>query len=341
MIICIVSLTIIIAFESKKAKSLPVLRFIPGALVAVFAGICINQIFRWVAPSLHMRGEHVVQLPQISGLSEISTLLTMPDWSAFGNPVMWRAAVTIALIASIESLLSTEATDKLDPKRRVTPANRELKAQGIGNMVSGLIGGLPVTAVIVRSSANIMAGGQTKVSAIVHGVLLAVLVLALPGILNLVPMASLAAVLFAVGYKLTKPSIYVTKYRKGRTQFVPFIVTILAILFTDLLIGIGIGMLVGILYVIKSNFTRSTFVKPKGNVFTIHCIEKVTFLNKATLTKQLLSIPTNSEVVIDLTKATFIDLDIQESLTDFRSTAQDRGMQVMFIGDDQFNFTKA
>jgi MFS superfamily sulfate permease-like transporter len=341
VLISSISLALILLFDSKKIKSLPVLRFIPGALVAVIAGVAINQVFKAVAPGLYMSGEHVVVLPAISGLSEISTLLTMPDWTAFGNPNMWRAAVTIALIASIESLLSTEATDKLDPQRRVTPANRELKAQGIGNMVSGLIGGIPVTAVIVRSSANIMAGAQTKVSAVVHGILLAVLVLALPDLLNLVPMASLAAVLFAVGYKLTKPSLYVEKYRKGSTQFVPFIATVLAILFTDLLVGIGIGMLVGIFYVIKSNFTRSTFVKHKDNVYTIHCVDKVTFLNKATLTKQLLAIPTNSEVVVDLSKATFIDLDIQDSLADFSSTAQDRGMQVRFIGDEQFNFTKA
>ncbi len=341
VLICAFSLAIILLFDSKKVKSIPGLRFIPGALVAVIAGVALNQLFLQVAPQFYMRGEHLVQLPAISGLSELSALLTAPDWQSIGNPAVWRVAVTIALIASIESLLSTEAADKIDPQRRITPANRELKAQGVGNMISGLVGGLPVTAVIVRSSANIMAGAQTKFSAIVHGILLAVLVLTLPGILNLIPMASLAAVLFAVGYKLTKPSLYKTKYKKGSTRFVPFIVTIIAILFTDLLVGIGIGMLVGIFYVIKSNFTRSTFVKHKDNVYTIHCVEKVTFLNKATLTKQLLAIPANSEVVVDLSKATFIDLDIQDSLDDFRSTAKDRGIQVRFIGDDHFNFTKA
>jgi MFS superfamily sulfate permease-like transporter len=277
-------------------------------------------------------GEHLVSLPVVSQASEWLNYFAQPDFSQWSNKSIWIVAVTIAVVASIESLLSVEATDKLDPLKRVTPTNQELKAQGVGNMVSGLLGGLPVTAVIVRSSANIEAGALTKRSAIVHGVLLALLVVAIPTILNKIPLSALAAVLLMVGYKLTKPALIKSMYRKGWDQFLPFLITIVAILFTDLLKGIAVGMVVGLFFVIRTNFKKSiTFVHHR-NHYLIRFTRDVSFLNKARLIQDLIEIPDGAEVLIDTHRVQFIDRDIREALDDFILGAPGRGITITLQG---------
>jgi MFS superfamily sulfate permease-like transporter len=237
-------------------------------------------------------------------------------------------AFTIAIVASLESLLSIDAVDKLDPFRRITPLNKELRAQGIGNLVSGLIGGLPITSVIVRSSANVSAGARTKVSAISHGILLLLTAFLIPGILNKIPLSALAAILFMVGYKLAKPSIFLDAYNRGIDQFIPFIVTVIAILVSDLLVGIAIGMTLGLIFILKTNFHQALFsVNDKGN-FLIRLTKDVSFLNKAVLRRTFREIPDNSYVIIDGSRSTFIDADILEAIEDFQKAALARNIVV-------------
>lgn len=305
-------------------------KVVPGPLVAVVWGVLANSLlFKLVMPEYLLTGKHMVTLPASGTISGFIDNLTFPDFAQLGNVDVYIAAFTIAIVASLESLLSLDATDKLDPYKRIAPQSRELQAQGVGNMVSGLIGGLPVTAVIVRSTANVSSGAKTKVSAIFHGFLLAISVIFFPHVLNLIPLAALAAVLLTVGYKLTKPALYKDMYQKGFNQFIPFIVTILAILFTDLLIGITIGIIVGLFFVIRTNLHQSiTVVKPDSKQYLIRLEKDVSFLNKAFLRKTLQSIPEGSRVVVDETDSIFIDQDILETIEDFRATAENKDISL-------------
>ncbi|MDX5403935.1 MAG: SulP family inorganic anion transporter [Bacteroidota bacterium] len=332
MIICAISLSIILLFESSLIQRIKPLSKIPGALVAVVAGVGLNELFILVAPDLAVSSEHLVNIPVTDSWGDLSTLITFPNFSAIGTQGFWITALTLAIVASIETLLSIEAADKLDPDRRITPASKELRAQGIGNMVSGFIGGLPVTAVIVRSSANIATGAKTKMSAILHGFLLLALVLAIPHILNKIPYSCLAAVLFFVGYKLTKPSLFRSMYAKGWNQFLPFIITILAILLTDLLIGITIGMVVGFAFIIRSNYRSAVNITERNGHYMIKLLKDVSFLNKAVLIDKLSKIPEGSFVLINGQKAKFIDDDIRDVLMDFRENAQSKNITLTFEG---------
>jgi len=244
-------------------------------------------------------------------------------------------ALLLAVIASLETLLCVEATDRLDPQRRITPTNRELKAQGLGNIISGLVGGLPVTQVIVRSTANIPFGGRTKLSAILHGILLALCVVAIPGVLNLIPLATLAAVLFVVGYKLAKPALFAQMYRHGWEQFVPFMITVIGIVATDLLLGIAIGMLTGVVIVLYHNLRNPFTVEqhaPGSPEYLITLAEEVSFLNKGRILQQLQMVPEGSHVVIDGTRSKVVDFDVRQILRDFRVGAPGRGIQAEFRG---------
>jgi|JI7StandDraft_1071085.scaffolds.fasta_scaffold07382_2 MFS superfamily sulfate permease-like transporter len=322
IIISLVSLGLLILFERPFMKQLGLFKFLPGALFVVLAGILLNALFTasWV-----LDGEHLVQLPVASTLGEFVSFFRLPDFSALTNPDVYVVAFTIAIVASLETLLCVEATDKLDPYKRSTPTNRELKAQGIGNMVSGLIGGLPITQVIVRSSANINAGGRTKISAIIHGVILLISAIFIPRYLNLIPLASLAAILLMVGYKLSKLSLYRDMYRLGWDQFIPFIVTIVAILATDLLKGIMIGMVFAIFYILRKNFRHAYHYKidKKGDrdIVTLRLSEEVTFLNKASIQLSLDDLPRNSKVIIDGSNSVSIDHDVLEIINDFKKMA--------------------
>ncbi|MFM2017086.1 MAG: hypothetical protein RL007_742 [Bacteroidota bacterium] len=322
IIISIISLAILLLFDRPFMKKIALFRFIPGALIVVIAGILINYLFTLFIPEFALSGEHLVTLPVAHNPNEFLGFFTAPDWSAaLSNPKVYVTAGTIAIVASLETLLCVEATDKLDPEKRNTPTNRELIAQGAGNIASGLIGGLPLTQVIVRSSANINAGGRTKMSAIVHGLIMLLCAILIPGLLNKIPLACLAAVLLLVGYKLSKVSLYREMYKIGWEQFLPFLVTIVAILFTDLLKGIGIGMVFAIFYILRRNFRTSYFYHKnevhEGEPIRIRLSEEVTFLNKASIQLMLDELPENSQVVIDGTNSVNIDYDVLEILTNF------------------------
>lgn len=325
ILISVVSIIVLVMWDRNSIKNHGFLKFVPGPLLVVIFGVAANAIFQASIPSLAISAEHLVTLP---GASEFFRQMTFPDFSHFGNPDVYIVAVTLALVASLESLLSIEAADKLDEFKRITPLNRELRAQGIGNMVSGLIGGLPVTAVIVRSSANINAGARTKASAIMHGLLLLTAVLAIPSILSLIPLSALAAILIVTGFKLTKPALYRQMFRKGWDQFLPFVITIVAILLTNLLIGIFIGIAVGLFFVLKTNFHEAISVIKDANNYLLRLNKDVTFLNKALLRRTFERIPDNTTLIIDGGNSMFIDNDIIETIDDFMLNAPSRNIKV-------------
>ncbi len=332
IVISTVSLGILLLFEVPAVKRFGLFKILPGALFAVLAGVGLNLLFQKYIPGWYLGGQHLVNIPLADSSKEFFAQFTLPDFRALSNSAIYVSAITIALVASIETLLSLEAADKLDPLKRVSPASRELGAQGVGNIVSGLLGGIPITAVIVRSSANIHAGARTKLSAVIHGLLLALSLIFLGNILNLIPLASLAAVLLLIGYKLIKPALFRSLYKKGWNQFIPFIVTLVAIMFTDLLIGIAIGMVVGLFYVLKSNYRESIIFRETPDGHEIKMLKDVSFLNKAILLKSLDRIPEGGKVTIDATQAGFVDMDIIESIANFIEVSQDRDIRVTVEG---------
>jgi len=332
IIISVIALGVILLFEKPFIKRIKGLGSIPGALVAVFAGLAINQLYGIIMPEWKLEGEHLVNIPLASSTSEWVGLLRFPDFSMLQSSVFWMVAVTLAIVGSIETLLSIEAADKLDEKKRITPPSKELVAQGVGNVVSGLIGGLPITAVIVRSSANVAAGAKTKMSAIFHGILLLVLTVTIPHWLNLIPLACLASVLFVVGFKLAKPALFKSMFTKGWDQFLPFVITIIAILVSDLLKGIAVGMVVGLVYVVKTNFHRSVRITEFKGKYLLRLQKDVSFLNKAILMRELAKVPDGATILIDVSRAQFIDADIQEVLNNFIASASDREIKLTLEG---------
>lgn len=332
LIICAVGLAILVLWTLPVFQRIPIFRILSGPLVAVASGIALQVGFVNFAPDLAVSASGMVFLD-----TDKSPLdwITGPDFMAIGVPRVWFYAGMIAFVATVESLLCAEATDKLDPEKRITPMNKELRAQGLANIVAGLIGGLPITQVIVRSSANVQSGGRTRLSAFIHGILILISVLLLPGLLNMIPLASLAAILLMVGYKLVKPSLFKAMYRKGWGQFVPFMVTIVAILLTDLLIGIGIGLAVGIAYILIGNFqTPYTYriEDEEGHpLIRIKLSEIASFLNKGNILSTLRSIPDDSHLIIDARDSHLIDYDVEEVIMDFIENAKHRGIEVEFL----------
>ncbi|MFY8166552.1 MAG: SulP family inorganic anion transporter [Sediminibacterium sp.] len=334
IIIALISIFIILIWDLPGLKKFTFFKFIPGALIAVILGVILNNAFAMYKPEWVLDASQLVKLPKAENVNEFVNQFTLPDFTQFSNYKVYVLAVTIAIIASLESLLSTEAADKLDPFKRITPTNKELKAQGVGNIISGLIGGLPMTAVIVRTSANVNAGGKTKLSTIVHGILLLVSVAFFASYLNQIPLPCLAAVLLVVGYKLAKVSLFKEMYKLGWEQFVPFIVTIIAIQFSDLLKGITLGMLVAIFYILRTNYRRDykfhQDAKAEGGQITITLSEHVTFINKGSIALKLSNIEQDARVVIEGKDAHFIDLDVLEILYDFKENAGQKNIQVEF-----------
>ena len=328
VIITLASLFSMILWDSKVGKLNKNLKMIPGALLAVIVGVMFNYIFANWFPQLFLEESHRVDLPTSILKSGITDLLVFPNFNAYNNPVVYSVAVTLAIVASIESLLSIEASDRLDPHHRITPLNRELLAQGTGNIVSGLLGGLPVTAVIVRTSANLLAGAVSSYSTIIHGVLLAISIVLFPLLLNSIPLSALSAILLIVGFKLTNPNLYISIYKKGFSQFLPFIITIVAILLTNMLVGIGIGLAVGLIFVLISNFHRAISVTEDGDNVLVRLRNNVTFLNKTLLRDTLMKVKPGRNVFIDGTKASFIDYDIIETIEIYCLSAKSRGIQV-------------
>ena len=325
IVISLSALTLMNVWDNYLIKWVKFLRFVPGALIAVFVGILINMLAH---DGLKLTQEHLVSLPTNILNGSINDIFVFPDFGALNMPAVYRVALTIAIIASIESLLSVEATDQLDPSHYITPTNRELMAQGSGNIVSGMLGGIPITAVIVRSSANILAGAKTRISAITHAILLVITVVFIPSILNLIPLSALAAILLTVGYKLTKPEIFKHTFKKGYDQFIPFIITIVAIVFTDLLRGIGIGLIVALFYILRSNIRRSVYVVNDGNNYLVRLNHNVSFINKDVLRRNLYSIPEKSHVIIDGTAASFVDADIIDTIETFQKAAKVKHIDV-------------
>lgn len=334
--IALLSLGILLMWEQPKVKTYAFFRTVPAALVAIVAGILANELFNAFFPALALGGNHLVQLPIADSPEAFWQLITLPDFTQLANPAVYVSALSIALVASLEALLAIEASDDLDPLKRKTPTDRELKAQGIGNLVSGLIGGLPLTSVIVRSSVSINAGARTKLAALIHGSLLVVCVLAIPRILNMIPWATLAAILLITGYKLAPVSLFRQFYRLGMTKFMPFITTIVAILLTDLLIGIAIGMAVGIFFILRENYRKGHQIdaieeEADGNQrICVRLGEHVSFLNKAGIMSLLRDLPNNSVVEIDGSQSTYIDRDVQDAILNFKASAKARNIQLIF-----------
>lgn len=319
-LLCFISLAILILFERPFFKKK--LKLLPGGLVAVVAAIALNEYFLATGSFLAVNNGHLVNVPVASSFSEFLGFFTFPDFTQFANPQVYVIALTLAAVASIETLLCIEAVDRLDPEKRVTSPNRELVAQGIGNMTSGLLGGLPITSVIVRSSANVNAGAKSKFSTISHGLLLLICVSLIPGLLNKIPLASLAAILLMTGYKLCNAALFKKMFQLGKYQWVPFVITVIAIVFTDLLTGVGIGLGVSILALLYGNYKNSYyFHKEKhheGETILIHLSEEVSFLNKASIKLTLEHLPQNSTVIIDATDSQYIDYDVLEIIRDFK-----------------------
>lgn len=330
VIITIVSLLILLVWERPALQRHKFFKFVPGALVVVILGIVINEIFKAFFTDFHLKAVdgHLVTLPVADGLTGFYQQFTLPDWSGLMNKQVYLTAVTLAIVGSIETLLSIEAADKLDPYRRISSTNQELKAQGVGNFISGLIGGLPITAVIVRSSANVYAGARSRLSAIVHGILLLVCVMLIPALLNRIPLASLAAILLVIGYKLTKVALYKKMYQAGFDQFTPFIITVLAIVFTDLLMGVLIGVVFGILFVIRTNHHSAMTLVNQDNYYLLRFNKDVSFVNKTELKDTLAVIPDNVHLIVDGRKALYIDNDIYDVMTDFQESARYRNINI-------------
>jgi SulP family sulfate permease len=332
--IAIISLLILILWDTVLTKKHKIFQLIQGPIVVVVLGIFMNLAYAKGILPYSLNENQIVSIPAPNSIQSFLGQFTFPDFSVITNMDVWKIAIIMAIVASLETLLCVEATDKLDPDKRITPTNRELKAQGLGNIVSGLIGGLPVTQVIVRSSANLNFGGKSKTSAILHGVFLLLSAVFIAGLLNLIPLASLAAILLMVGYKLAKPSLFQQIYKLGWEQFIPFMATIIAIIATDLLKGITVGILVGIFYTLRHSYRNSHYVKDivsDENGKSVHHLvlaQEVSFFNKASLLNTLDAIPANSKVIIDCTNSKSIAHDVIEIINDYEFNARTKNIVV-------------
>ena len=330
ILITMLSLAILILWEKPIIQKLSFSKVVPGALVAVTVGIVLNVLFG-DDHFFTLTHEHEVNIPNADSISGFISQFTLPDFSQWQNKQIYTIAATIAIVASLETLLCVEATDKMDPSKRVTPVNRELIAQGVGNTISGLIGGLPLTQVVVRSSANIQTGGKTKLSAIIHGVLILASIIIIPSVLNLIPLASLAAILLVIGYKLAKPELFKQMYAKGKSVFIPFIVTVLGLVFTDLLIGICLGLVVGVMQILWNNYQMPYHFDPstykQGKPVVIKLSQEVTFLNKASIFRTLDRMPKGTHLIIDESLNNYIHPDVEEIFEEFAERAPHRNIK--------------
>ncbi|WP_035455727.1 SulP family inorganic anion transporter [Algoriphagus terrigena] len=335
IVLSISALLILILWDKVLAKKHQIFKLIPGPLAAVIMGL----VFTSVVPEgsyLYIEATHLVNVPIPENLNSFLGQFTLPNFGAITNLDVWTVAFTLAVVASLETLLSVEAADKIDPDKRVTPTNRELLAQGTGNILSGLIGGIPVTQVIVRSSANVMSGGKTKLSTILHGLFLLLAVILIPALLNKIPLAVLAAVLLMVGFKLANPAMFKSMYRLGWAQFLPFIVTVLGVVFTDILVGISMGMVVAVVIILIENYKNSHFLNvvkdsSKDNHVYMTLAEELSFLNKGAILRELSNLPDGTFLEIDVRKTIHMNYDVIEILEDFTSKAKERNINIKLI----------
>ncbi|MBB5497473.1 SulP family inorganic anion transporter [Paraburkholderia sp. MM5384-R2] len=332
VLITLLSLAILAGWETRALRRFAVVRIMPAPLAVVLLGIGATLALNLVAPSLAPPAEGRVTLPSLESFAALQAVLASADFgprfAQLVNPDIWRVAITIAILASLETLLSLEAVEQIDPERRRAPPDRELKAQGVGNLIAGAIGGLPITAVIVRSSANVHAGAKSRLSAIVHGVLLLVSVFALTSVINLIPLACLAAILIFTGFKLAKPSLFAGLARQGFAPFAPFIVTVVGVLVTDLLIGIVLGILCSMLFALYANLRGPIVLAQHGDHYLLSFRKDVSFLGKVPLKHYLQQIPDGATVIVDATRADFVDHDVRELLDAFVADAPRRGITV-------------
>jgi MFS superfamily sulfate permease-like transporter len=335
VIITLISLFILIAWT--KFEFLKKLKLVPAALIAVIVSVVVNEIFIQTGSRFSIKSDHLVSLPVPTSIEEFKSIFVFPNFAAISNSKVWIVAITIAVVASIETLLCIEAADRMDVQKRYTDTNVELKAQGLGNIISALLGGLPMTSVVVRTTANNTAGAKSKMSTIIHGILLMISVLSIPALLNKIPLATLAAVLLMIGYKLANPKTIKHFLEKGKYQFIPFIATLLAVVFTDLLKGVALGMIISIIFVLKGNMKRAyNFRKEEyqdGDVIHIDLAQEVSFLNKAAIKSTLASIPENSSVVINASDTVYIAHDVLDLIKEFKKIkSKEENIKVKLIG---------
>jgi MFS superfamily sulfate permease-like transporter len=343
-IISIIGITLLALWQTKAFKKISL---IPAGLLVVLIGTGINELFLVTNPAMALAPSHLVSLPMPKDAAAFLAQFTLPDFSGFLNPAVWKTGVVIAIVASIETLLCIEATDQMDPHKRFTSGNAELRAQGIGNMLAGFIGGLPITSVIVRSSANINAGAQSKRATIIHGSLLLVCVAAIPMLLNHIPKAALSAILLYTGYRLCRPSMFKHMWKGGWTQFIPFVATAVAVVSLDLLKGVGIGLAISIFYMLRQNlripyfYQRSTY--SNGDLIKLTLSQEVSFLNKASIKETLKQLPEGCAIIIDASHTEYIDFDVLDVIRDFaEAQAPDRNIKVSLIGFKQtYNLPEA
>jgi MFS superfamily sulfate permease-like transporter len=339
IIISLLSLIVLILWDNVLIKKHKIFTFVQGPIVVVVLGVVISFIYKNNILPFSLTTEFMVNLPVAKTFKGFVSQFSMPDFSAIQSPVVWKTALLIAIIGSLETLLCIEATDKLDPLKRITPTNKELKAQGLGNVVSGLIGGLPITQVIVRSSANISFGAKSKLSTILHGVFLLFSAAFLPDLLNMIPLASLAVILIMVGYKLSKPVIFKHMYKLGAEQSIPFAVTVIGLITTDLLIGVTIGLCFGIFFTLRHSYENAYYMEKiitnaddnKPKTYNLILAEEVSFFNKASIINALDVIPENSNVIIDCTKSKSLSYDVVEVIRDYKATAAQKNINVKTI----------
>ena len=335
--VVISSISLLLLIYWSKVPFFQQFKLVPPALIAVIVSVLANEFFIASGSSLSIKSEHLVSLPVPSSIEEFKNIFIFPDFTAITNSKVWIIAFTIAVVASIETLLCIEAADRMDAQKRYTDTNIELKAQGVGNILSALLGGLPMTSVVVRTSANNNAGAKSKMSAIIHGILLLISVLAIPTLLNKIPLATLAAVLLLVGYKLANPKTIIHFWEKGKYQFIPFMATLLAVVFTDLLKGVALGMIISIIFILKGNMQRAYKFKKEeyhdGDVIHIELAQEVSFLNKAAIKSTLASIPENSKVEINASDTVYIAHDVLDLIKEFKKIrAKEENIKVKLVG---------
>ncbi|WP_299156744.1 SulP family inorganic anion transporter [uncultured Tenacibaculum sp.] len=334
----VLGLGLLILWQQVLSKKGKIFELIQGPLVVVVVGILFFALTQG-NELLAINAKQLVSVPVPESIDSFLSQFTFPNFGVIGNKDVWVVAFTIAVVASLETLLCVEATDKLDPDKNVTPTNRELLAQGVGNILSGLVGGLPVTQVIVRSSANIQSGGKGKMSAIIHGILLLISVILIPTLLNKIPLSALAAILLIVGFKLAKPATFINMYKLGWKQFIPFMATVLPMVITgDLLLGIGLGLAVGVVVILFKSYQNSHFLHIEDKSNGVHKIkmslaEEVTFFNKGAILKELDNLSENSHLVLDVRKTRFLDHDIVEILEDFAFKAKEKNIDIELISE--------
>lgn len=336
VIIGAISLVTLFIWDKPFIKNISWLRALPAPLVVVVLAVGINQLFNLAAPGFKVREEHMVLLPKISSLNDLVANFTFPDFTKLNSFRVYETGLIIAVVASLETLLNVEAVDKLDPENPMSPSNRELVAQGVGNLVSGLIGGLPITSVIVRSSANISAGGKTQLSSIVHGLLFIIAIFLIPGVLMSIPLSCLAAILIYTGFKLTSPKIYKSVFKFGKDQFAPFMITIIVMLLTDLLKGVGIGMIAAIIFILRNNYKTpyklfEEEIEGRKNYF-VKFSQQITFINKGKIATLLHKIPKGSKIFLDAGQTHFMDKDIIELINEFKRSAKYNNIEITTEG---------